>query len=156
MSGSSHHSTPDPVAMMPIGLEHSHPKGRLANIPSRCNRNEPICFSPYLYRARNLLERLFNKIRQCRRIATRYDKLAALSRLQTTGSIRLCLRVDECTPELIRTTPSLVLDDSCLKSEQTVAQELHLTNTLRESGDNLKQRQQRSLPERPTGACHQA
>src|SRR5262249_16265754 len=26
-------------------------KGALANIPPRCNRSEPICFSPYLYRA---------------------------------------------------------------------------------------------------------
>jgi transposase len=38
---------------------------------------DPICFSPYLYRARNLVERFFNKIKQCRRVATRYDKLAA-------------------------------------------------------------------------------
>jgi hypothetical protein len=29
-----------------------------------------MCFSPYLYRARNLVERFFNKIKQCRRIAT--------------------------------------------------------------------------------------
>jgi transposase len=48
-----------------------------ANNPPRCNRTEPICFSPYLYRARNLVERFFNKIKQCRRVATRYDKLAA-------------------------------------------------------------------------------
>jgi transposase len=26
-------------------------KGALANIPPRCNRSDPICFSPYLYRA---------------------------------------------------------------------------------------------------------
>src|SRR5262249_31955884 len=32
-------------------------KGAWANIPPRCNRSEPICFSPYLYRARNLVER---------------------------------------------------------------------------------------------------
>jgi transposase len=43
-----------------------------ANIPPRSNRNEPICFSPHLYRARNLVERFFNKIKQCRRVATRY------------------------------------------------------------------------------------
>ena len=40
------------------------------NIPPRSNRNEPVCFSPYLYRARNLVERFFNKIKQCRRVAT--------------------------------------------------------------------------------------
>ena len=52
-------------------------RGASANVPPRCNRREPICFSPYLYRARNLVERFFNKIKQCRRVATRYDKLAA-------------------------------------------------------------------------------
>ena len=46
-----------------------------ANIPSRSNRKEALSFSPYLYRARNLVERF--KIKHCRRVATRYDKLAA-------------------------------------------------------------------------------
>jgi transposase len=48
-----------------------------ANVPPKCKRRQPICFSPHLYRARNLIERFFNKIRECRRVATRYDKLAA-------------------------------------------------------------------------------
>jgi transposase len=70
-----------------------------ANIPPRSNRNDPICFSPHLYRARNLVERFFNKIKQCRRVATRYDKLAAnyLAFVQL-ASIRLWLRVNESTP----------------------------------------------------------
>jgi transposase len=51
-------------------------KGAWANVPPKRNRREPICFSPYLYRARNLVERFFNKFKQCRRMATRYDKLA--------------------------------------------------------------------------------
>ena len=57
-----------------------------------------ICFSPYLYRARNLVERFFNKIKHCRRVATRYDKLAAnyLAFVQL-ASIRLWLRVYEFT-----------------------------------------------------------
>ena len=38
-------------------------RGAWANIPPRCNRNEPICFSPHLYRARNLVERFFNRIK---------------------------------------------------------------------------------------------
>ena len=50
-------------------------KGAWANIPPKRNRKEPICFSPYLYRARDLVERFFNKIKHCRRVATRYDKL---------------------------------------------------------------------------------
>jgi hypothetical protein len=28
---------------------------------AEANRKDPICFSPYLYRARNLIERFFNK-----------------------------------------------------------------------------------------------
>jgi transposase len=46
-------------------------KGAWANIPPRSNRNDPICFSPQTYRARNQVERFFNKIKHCRRIATR-------------------------------------------------------------------------------------
>jgi transposase len=49
-------------------------KGAFANIPPRRNRKEPSCFSPCLYRARNLVERFFNKIKHYRRVATRYDK----------------------------------------------------------------------------------
>jgi transposase len=49
--------------------------------------------------ARNLVERFFNKIKQCRRIATRYDKLAAncLAFIKL-ASIRLWLRTYESTP----------------------------------------------------------
>ena len=72
--------------------------GAWANIPPKRNRKEALCFSPYLYRARNLVERFFNKIKQCRRVATRYDKLAAnyLAFIQL-ASIRLWLRVNEFT-----------------------------------------------------------
>ncbi len=68
-------------------------RGSWANVPPRSNRREPICFSPHLYRARNLVERFFNKIKQRRRVATRYDKLAAnyLACIQL-ASIRLWLR----------------------------------------------------------------
>ena len=86
--------------MTPTGLEHLvNEHGAWANIPPRRNRNDALCFSPYLYRARNLVERFFNKIKQCRRVATRYDKLAAnyLAFIQL-ASIRLWLRVHESTP----------------------------------------------------------
>jgi transposase len=73
--------------------------GAWANIPPKRNRTEALCFSPYLYRARNLVERFFNKIKHCRRVATRYDKLAAnyLAFVQL-ASIRLWPRVSEYTP----------------------------------------------------------
>ena len=41
-------------------------KGAWANIPPKGNRKNSICFSPYLYRARNRVERFFNKVKQCR------------------------------------------------------------------------------------------
>ena len=73
--------------------------GAWANIPPKSNRKEALSFSPYLYRARNLVERFFNKIKHCRRVATRYDKLAAnyLAFIQL-ASIRLWLRINEFTP----------------------------------------------------------
>jgi transposase len=74
-------------------------QGAWENIPPKRNRKETICFSPYLYRARNLVERFFNRIKQCRRIATRYDKLAAnyLAFIKL-ASIRVWLRAYESTP----------------------------------------------------------
>ena len=74
-------------------------QGAWANIPPKKNRTSPINFSPDLYRSRNLVERFFNKIKQCRRIATRYDKLAAnyLAFIKL-ASIRLWIRAYESTP----------------------------------------------------------
>jgi hypothetical protein len=62
---------------------------------------DPIRFSPYLYRARNLVERFFNRIKQCRRVATRYDKLAAnyLAFIKL-ASIRIWLRAYGPRPKL--------------------------------------------------------
>ena len=74
-------------------------QGAWANIPPKRNRKDVICFSPYLYRARNLIEQSFNKIKQCRRITTRHDRLAAnyLAFIKL-ASIRIWLRVYESAP----------------------------------------------------------
>jgi transposase len=45
-------------------------------IPSRRNRNEARPYDVELYKERNLVERLFQKLKQFRRIATRYERLA--------------------------------------------------------------------------------
>jgi transposase len=67
-----------------------------ANIPHRRNRRDPICFSPYLCRDRNQVERFFNRIKHCRRIATRYEKRAAnFLAFVKLAAIRLWLRVYE-------------------------------------------------------------
>lgn len=73
-------------------------RGAWANIPAKTNRKETFAFSQWLYRQRNLVERFFNKIKQCRAIATRYDKnplnyLAALKLV----SVRIWLRSYEAT-----------------------------------------------------------
>jgi transposase len=45
-----------------------------ANIPPKANRKATFVFSRWVYRQRNLVERFFNRIKQFRGIATRYDK----------------------------------------------------------------------------------
>ncbi len=75
--------------------------GAWANISPKSNRRDPICFSPYLYGARNQVERFFNGIKQCRRLATRCDRVAAddLALVQL-ASIRLWLRLKESASSL--------------------------------------------------------
>ncbi len=51
-------------------------KGAAPNIPPKANRRWKNCFSPCLYRDRNAIERMFGRIKDFRRIATRYDRLA--------------------------------------------------------------------------------
>ena len=46
-------------------------------IPSKSNRRAPLPYDKALYKERNLVERFFNKLKQFRRVATRYDKLLA-------------------------------------------------------------------------------
>ena len=45
-------------------------------IPNRCNRKQPFSFSKRLYKLRWRIESAFNRLKDYRRIATRYDKLA--------------------------------------------------------------------------------
>ena len=47
-----------------------------AVIPSTASRKQPIPYDRTAYRQRNLIERMFGRLKDWRRIATRYDKLA--------------------------------------------------------------------------------
>ena len=47
-----------------------------AVIPPRANRSEPIHYDAEKYKLREKVERWLNKLKQFRRIAARYDKLA--------------------------------------------------------------------------------
>lgn len=51
-------------------------QGATPNIPPS-NRKWKPCFNKQLYRERNLIERFSSKLKHFRRVATRYDKLAA-------------------------------------------------------------------------------
>ncbi len=51
-------------------------KGTLPNIPPKANRRWKPVFSPVLYRDRNAIERMFCRLKDFRRIATRYDRKA--------------------------------------------------------------------------------
>jgi transposase len=50
--------------------------GAIPVVPRRTCTATRRPFDPSLYKERNLIERLFNKLKHFRRIATRYDKLA--------------------------------------------------------------------------------
>jgi transposase len=50
--------------------------GAEAVIPPRSNRKEKRGYDRHLYKERNLVERFINRVKQCRRIATRYEKTA--------------------------------------------------------------------------------
>jgi transposase len=52
-------------------------QGAEAVIPPTRTRKAPIPYDRDAYRARNLVERLWCRLKDWRRIATRYDKLAA-------------------------------------------------------------------------------
>ena len=47
-----------------------------AVIPAKANRRNPAPHDRVKYRLRNRIERLFNKLKNWRRVATRYDKTA--------------------------------------------------------------------------------
>ena len=48
--------------------------GGVAVIPPRDNRTDPRPYDEALYKRRNIMERFFHRLKQYRRVATRYDK----------------------------------------------------------------------------------
>ena len=68
-------------------------------IPDRSSATMPHAFSRHLCRLRKPVERFFNKLKQFRRIATRYEKLVAnyLTMIEI-ATIRAWLRANESKP----------------------------------------------------------
>jgi transposase len=73
-------------------------QGAIPNIPNRSNRKTKYRWTKAIYRERNHVERFFNKLKQFRRIATRYDKLGAnFFAFVKLASVRIWLRSIEST-----------------------------------------------------------
>jgi transposase len=73
-------------------------QGATPNIPPKSNRRWKPCLSKRLYRERNQIERFFSKLKHFRRVATRYNKLAAnILAMVKLASLRLWLRAYEST-----------------------------------------------------------
>ncbi len=58
-------------------IDHLIANGIEAIIPPRSHRLDQRVFDKHRYKSRHLVERFFCRLKQFRRIATRYDKLAA-------------------------------------------------------------------------------
>lgn len=68
-------------------------QGAIAIIPLRSNRNPPRDYDRHIYKTHNLVECFFAQLKQFRRIATRYEKLAAhFAAMVTCGCILLWLK----------------------------------------------------------------
>ena len=52
-------------------------RGGIAVIPTRRSRRVREIFDGHVYTLRNRIERCFNRLKNARRVATRYDKTAA-------------------------------------------------------------------------------
>lgn len=68
-------------------VEAIEQRGAEAVIPPRRHRLTPRSYDRHLYKERNLIERMFNRLKHFRRISTRYDKtaLSFLSFLHLAG-----------------------------------------------------------------------
>ncbi len=55
-------------------VEEIEARGAVAVIPTQKGRKEQRETDPHLYRERNLCERFWHKVKQYRRVATRYEK----------------------------------------------------------------------------------
>ena len=77
---------------------HIRAQGAIPNSPNKANRKKKARWTKAIYRERNHVERFFCKLKQFRRIATRYDKTAEnfLAALKLVA-IRIWLRDNEST-----------------------------------------------------------
>ena len=74
-------------------IEQARKMGAFAVIPPKKNRLNMREYDRQLYKERNHVERLFNKLKNWRRIATRYDKTAcSFTAFVTLAAITIWLK----------------------------------------------------------------
>jgi transposase len=74
-------------------VEQINGKDMVAVIPPRSNRKTPRAYDKHLYKERNVIERTFNKLKNLRRIATRFERTKInFMALLHVASIMLWLR----------------------------------------------------------------
>ena len=79
--------------MTPLDQGVRQPERRVVKHPAKTKSPGADLLQPYLYRSQNLVEQFFNRIKQCRRTATRYYKLTTnYLAFVKLASIRLWLR----------------------------------------------------------------
>ena len=72
--------------------------GTMPMIPTKSNRKVQFTVERAIYRLRNRIERFFNKLKNARRVATRYDKTAdSFLGFMQISSIRILLRFSNST-----------------------------------------------------------
>jgi transposase len=79
-------------------IDLAQSRGATAHIPTQRDRKVQRSVDQAIYRKRNLVERFFNKLKNSRRVATRFDKLARnFLAAVALASVRLWTRAYEST-----------------------------------------------------------
>ena len=73
-------------------------RGGLAMIPTKWNRLVQLAIDAAIYALRNMVERCYNKLKNTRRLATRYDKPQITISALSTSSQSSCGCVNLSTP----------------------------------------------------------
>jgi transposase len=91
--------------------------GVAPNIPPPAEKRWKTRFSPHLYRDRNVIERMFGRLKDLRRIATRYDRSAtnfmAAVQIAATVAYWLCVRTLKVAQRNTETFGERFLRHSC-------------------------------------------
>jgi putative transposase len=101
------------VTIADKGYDADHLCDRIAEtgsqvvIPPKRNRTVQRDYDADLYKERNIIERFFNRLKQFRRVATRYDKLLA----NFMGFVKLAAIA---IWTVLKTSPNRLLSDSLL------------------------------------------